>query len=183
MCSCFSVCSCDMLTQPCFPPLCPSRLIFLSLLSWKTPYCSVISFSPWLKILWCLHSTILSNLSLFTLHSPSLLLHILLLPHLYFPISSCSCFVLAQCVLEEIASRETELGRLRERAHRLWEGQAAGKGFVHRVSQLSAQYLALSNLTKVTLLPPCNPAPPLSTYLCFCLRTPQQAEMCLAWFI
>ncbi|GLD49390.1 nesprin-1-like protein [Lates japonicus] len=56
-----------------------------------------------------------------------------------------------QCVLEEIASRETELGRLRERAHRLWEGQAAGKGFVHRVSQLSAQYLALSNLTKDTI--------------------------------
>lgn len=55
-----------------------------------------------------------------------------------------------------MASREAELGRLRERAHRLWEGQAAGKGFVHRVSQLSAQYLALSNLTKVTLLPPCN---------------------------
>ncbi|XP_056150129.1 nesprin-1-like [Lampris incognitus] len=53
-----------------------------------------------------------------------------------------------QCVLEEMASREAELGRLRERAHRLWEGQAAGKGFVHRVSQLSAQYLALSNLTK-----------------------------------
>ncbi|XP_028253699.1 nesprin-1 [Parambassis ranga] len=53
-----------------------------------------------------------------------------------------------QCVLEEMASREVELSRLRERAHRLWEGQAAGKGFVHRVSQLSAQYLALSNLTK-----------------------------------
>ncbi|XP_028460256.1 nesprin-1 isoform X2 [Perca flavescens] len=53
-----------------------------------------------------------------------------------------------QCVLEEMASREAELGRLRERAHCLWEGQAAGKGFVHRVSQLSAQYLALSNLTK-----------------------------------
>ncbi|XP_047184446.1 nesprin-1 isoform X2 [Scophthalmus maximus] len=53
-----------------------------------------------------------------------------------------------QCVLEEIASQEAELGRLRERAHHLWEGQAAGKGFVHRVSQLSAQYLALSNLTK-----------------------------------
>ncbi|XP_027140369.1 nesprin-1 isoform X4 [Larimichthys crocea] len=53
-----------------------------------------------------------------------------------------------QCVLEEMASREAELGKLRERAHRLWEGQAAGKGFVHRVSQLSAQYLALSNLTK-----------------------------------
>ncbi|KAF3849912.1 hypothetical protein F7725_019631 [Dissostichus mawsoni] len=53
-----------------------------------------------------------------------------------------------QCVLEEMAGREAELGGLRERAHRLWEGQAAGKGFVHRVSQLSAQYLALSNLTK-----------------------------------
>ncbi|XP_063352154.1 nesprin-1 isoform X7 [Pelmatolapia mariae] len=53
-----------------------------------------------------------------------------------------------QCVLEEMACQEVELGRLRERAHRLWEGQAAGKGFVHRVSQLSAQYLALSNLTK-----------------------------------
>ncbi|XP_029965559.1 nesprin-1 isoform X1 [Salarias fasciatus] len=53
-----------------------------------------------------------------------------------------------QCLLEEMASREVELSRLRERAHRLWEGQAAGKGFVHRVSQLSAQYLALSNLTK-----------------------------------
>ncbi|XP_057678025.1 nesprin-1 isoform X5 [Corythoichthys intestinalis] len=53
-----------------------------------------------------------------------------------------------QHVLEELASRDAELGRLRERAHGLWEGQAAGKGFVHRVSQLSAQYLALSNLTK-----------------------------------
>ncbi|XP_026174038.1 nesprin-1 isoform X1 [Mastacembelus armatus] len=53
-----------------------------------------------------------------------------------------------QSVLEEMSSREAELGRLKERAHSLWEGQAAGKGFVHRVSQLSAQYLALSNLTK-----------------------------------
>ncbi|XP_067337447.1 nesprin-1 isoform X16 [Channa argus] len=53
-----------------------------------------------------------------------------------------------QCVLEEMACREAELGRLKERAHCLWEGQAAGKGFVHRVSQLSAQYLALSNLSK-----------------------------------
>ncbi|XP_061667964.1 nesprin-1 isoform X8 [Syngnathoides biaculeatus] len=53
-----------------------------------------------------------------------------------------------QSVLEELAGRDAELGRLRERAHGLWEGQAAGKGFVHRVSQLSAQYLALSNLTK-----------------------------------
>lgn len=59
-----------------------------------------------------------------------------------------------------MASQEAELGKLRERAHRLWEGQAAGKGFVHRVSQLSAQYLALSNLTKVTLLPTSNPATP-----------------------
>lgn len=61
---------------------------------------------------------------------------------------------LCQSVLEEIAGQEAELSRLRESAHRLWEGQAAGKGFVHRVSQLSAQYLALSNLTKVTT---CNP--------------------------
>lgn len=59
----------------------------------------------------------------------------------------------AQCVLEEMAGREAELGALREKAHHLWEGQAAGKGFVHRVSQLSAQYLALSNLTKVTTPP------------------------------
>lgn len=85
------------------------------------------------------------------------------------PYSSSSSFILAQCVLEEMASREAELGRLREKAHRLWEGQAAGKGFVHRVSQLSAQYLALSNLTKVTLLPSCNPATPFLVpllYLC-----------------
>ncbi|KAM4529485.1 nesprin-1 isoform 3-T3 [Fundulus diaphanus] len=53
-----------------------------------------------------------------------------------------------QSVLEEMASREVELGKLRDKAHHLWEGQAAGKGFVHRVSQLSAQYLSLSNLTK-----------------------------------
>ncbi|CAL9692474.1 unnamed protein product [Knipowitschia caucasica] len=53
-----------------------------------------------------------------------------------------------QCVLQEMCGREAELARLRESAHRLWEGQAAGKGFVHRVSQLSAQYLALSNLAK-----------------------------------
>lgn len=57
--------------------------------------------------------------------------------------------MLHQSVLEEMAARDTELGRLRERAHGLWEGQAAGKGFLHRVSQLSAQYLALCNLTKV----------------------------------
>lgn len=65
-----------------------------------------------------------------------------------------------QCVLEEMAGREAELGVLREKAHHLWEGQAAGKGFVHRVSQLSAQYLALSNLTKVT--PPPYPVSPHS---------------------
>ncbi|KAG2468780.1 SYNE1 protein, partial [Polypterus senegalus] len=53
-----------------------------------------------------------------------------------------------QSVLEEIACQEFQLNRLKEKAQQLWEGQAAGKGFVHRVSQLSAQYLALSNLTK-----------------------------------
>ncbi|KAJ8275253.1 hypothetical protein COCON_G00098780 [Conger conger] len=53
-----------------------------------------------------------------------------------------------QSVLEEISSQEGQLGRLREKAQQLWEGQAAGKGFVHRVAQLSAQYLALSSLTK-----------------------------------
>lgn len=55
-----------------------------------------------------------------------------------------------------MASREVELSKLRDKAHHLWEGQAAGKGFVHRVSQLSAQYLSLSNLTKVTLLLLCS---------------------------
>lgn len=87
--------------------------------------------------------------------------------------SSSSSFILAQCVLDEMASREAELGGLREKAHRLWEGQAAGKGFVHRVSQLSAQYLALSNLTKVTLPPSRSPAPPSCPFtvcLCLCLR-------------
>lgn len=76
--------------------------------------------------------------------------------------------MLTQCVLEEVASREAELARLREKAHHLWEGQAAGKGFVHRVSQLSAQYLALSNLTKVILFPCSNTATILlpSLYLC-----------------
>ncbi|MCJ8743979.1 hypothetical protein PDJAM_G00100910, partial [Pangasius djambal] len=53
-----------------------------------------------------------------------------------------------QSVLEEMGSMESELGMLRERAHSLWEGQAAGKGFVHRVCQLAARYLALSNRTK-----------------------------------
>lgn len=72
-----------------------------------------------------------------------------------------------QCVLEELSCREAELGKLRERAHRLWEGQAAGKGFVHRVSQLSAQYLALSNLTKVILDPHLPPVTPSVTPLCY----------------
>lgn len=78
-----------------------------------------------------------------------------------------SSSALAQCVLEEMAGREAELGGLREKAHHLWEGQAAGKGFVHRVSQLSAQYLALSNLTKVMLPPSYNPVTPFSMpFLC-----------------
>ncbi|KAJ0008744.1 hypothetical protein NQD34_016159 [Periophthalmus magnuspinnatus] len=53
-----------------------------------------------------------------------------------------------QSVLEELASQEVQLCRLREKAQLLWDEHAAGKGFVHRVSQLSAQYLALTNLTK-----------------------------------
>ncbi|XP_056332552.1 nesprin-1-like isoform X5 [Danio aesculapii] len=53
-----------------------------------------------------------------------------------------------QSLLEELASKEPQLLRLREKAQQLWDGHTAGKGFVHRVSQLSAQYLALSNLTK-----------------------------------
>ncbi|XP_052391485.1 nesprin-1 isoform X1 [Carassius gibelio] len=53
-----------------------------------------------------------------------------------------------QTLLEEMRSRETELTELRGRAHGLWEGQGAGKSFVHRVCQLAACYLALSNLIK-----------------------------------
>ncbi|TSO25166.1 Nesprin-1 [Bagarius yarrelli] len=53
-----------------------------------------------------------------------------------------------QSVLEELASQEAQLSRLREKAQQLWDKHAAGKGFVHRVSQLSAQFLALSNQTK-----------------------------------
>ncbi|KAM8791856.1 nesprin-1-like [Rhynchonycteris naso] len=53
-----------------------------------------------------------------------------------------------QSVLEEVKCYEPQLRRLKEKAQQLWEGQAAGRSFVHRVSQLSAQYLALSNLTK-----------------------------------
>ena len=66
---------------------------------------------------------------------------------------ACICgnlLVLFQSALEELASQEVQLSRLREKAQRLWDEHAAGKGFVHRVSQLSAQYLALTNLTKVT---------------------------------
>lgn len=57
--------------------------------------------------------------------------------------------VLFQSVLEELASQEVQLSRLKEKAKLLWDEHAAGKGFGHRVSQLSAQYLALTNLTKV----------------------------------
>ncbi|XP_038626046.1 nesprin-1 isoform X2 [Tachyglossus aculeatus] len=53
-----------------------------------------------------------------------------------------------QSVLEEINCHEPQLHRLKEKAQQLWEGQAASKSFMHRVSQLSSQYLALSNLTK-----------------------------------
>lgn len=133
-----------MLTQPCISALCLPALSSLScLLSFhfpldskfhgaytrpSSPICSISSPSTS-----CRSFIFISN-----------------------SISPSTCFILAQCVLEETASREAELGRLRERAHRLWEGQAAGKGFVHRVSQLSAQYLALSNLTKVTPVVECK---------------------------
>lgn len=67
--------------------------------------------------------------------------------------------MLFQSVLEELASQEAHLSRLKEKAQLLWDEHAAGKGFVHRVSQLSAQYLALTNLTKVTVsLPACPPS-------------------------
>lgn len=62
---------------------------------------------------------------------------------------SVNLLVLFQSVLEELASLEIQLSRLKEKAQLLWDEHAAGKGFVHRVSQLSAQYLALTNLTKV----------------------------------
>lgn len=54
-----------------------------------------------------------------------------------------------QSILEDIASREPQLNKLKEKAHHLWEEQASNKSFTHRVSQLSAWYLALSNLAKV----------------------------------
>lgn len=62
------------------------------------------------------------------------------------------CAYALQSVLEEIKCNEPQLNRLKEKAQQLWEEQAASKNFVHRVSQLSSLYLALSNLTKVMLL-------------------------------
>lgn len=65
---------------------------------------------------------------------------------------ACLCdnlLVLFQSVLEDLASHEVQLNRLKEKAQLLWDEHSAGKGFVHRVSQLSAQCLALTNLTKV----------------------------------
>jgi hypothetical protein len=61
--------------------------------------------------------------------------------------------VLFQSVLEDLASQDVHLSRLREKAQLLWDEHAAGKGFMHHVSQLSAQYLALTNLTKVRYRP------------------------------
>ncbi|XP_041950505.1 nesprin-1 [Alosa sapidissima] len=56
-----------------------------------------------------------------------------------------------QAVLKELTSREAGLTQLRGQAYELWEGQAAGRDFMHRVSQLIGQYLALSNLIKEKL--------------------------------
>ncbi|XP_033933582.1 nesprin-1-like, partial [Pseudochaenichthys georgianus] len=53
-----------------------------------------------------------------------------------------------QSVLEDLSSVDLQLRSLREKAQRLWEDHAAGKAFIHRASQLSAQYLALTSLTK-----------------------------------
>uniref|UniRef100_UPI00398E76DD nesprin-1 n=1 Tax=Pristiophorus japonicus TaxID=55135 RepID=UPI00398E76DD len=53
-----------------------------------------------------------------------------------------------QSVLEDIACRESQLNKLKEKAQHLWEEQASNKSFMHRVSQLSAWYLALNNLAK-----------------------------------
>lgn len=110
---------------------------------------------------------------------PPCLSPIICLPaHPRLHISSLTCLIPAQCVLEEVASREAELARLREKAHLLWEGQAAGKGFVHRVSQLSAQYLALSNLTKVILSSCSNDVKVLVPNLCvFNCSTPASAAV------
>ncbi|TRY83472.1 hypothetical protein DNTS_016214, partial [Danionella cerebrum] len=43
-----------------------------------------------------------------------------------------------QSLLEELGCQEPVLLRLREKAQQLWDGHTAGKGFVHRVSQLSS---------------------------------------------
>ncbi|KAH0622390.1 hypothetical protein JD844_024656, partial [Phrynosoma platyrhinos] len=53
-----------------------------------------------------------------------------------------------QSVLEEIRCHESQLNKLKEKAQQLWEEQAASKNFMHRVSQLSSQYLSLSNVAK-----------------------------------
>ncbi|NWI93355.1 SYNE1 protein, partial [Pitta sordida] len=53
-----------------------------------------------------------------------------------------------QSVLEEISCHEHQLNRLKEKAQQLGEEQAVSKSFMRRVSQLSSQYLTLSNLTK-----------------------------------
>lgn len=143
--------SCNTLSQPCIPPPCLSHFPF-----------SGHTFT------WPLQHFFFFFLQSFAYPLPVALSSTP--PH-----SSFTCLILAQCVLAEVASREAELARLREKAHHLWEGQAAGKGFVHRVSQLSAQYLALSNLTKVILFPCC-----LVPKLCLCVSTCevlQQPEM------
>lgn len=173
MCSCCPVCYCDMLTHPCIPLLCLSIWISVSPFI-KNNIFFVIYFSTWLKMSWYWLTIILFNMLLFFYHfspytpnlgSPLSTYHCSFISIFFISICSPSCFLLPQFILEEMASREQELCRLKERAHCLWEGQAAGKGFVHRVSQLSAQYLALSNLTKVKLLPCCNLLPPSSSPL------------------
>lgn len=63
--------------------------------------------------------------------------------------SYCYCACALQSVLEEISCHEHQLNRLKEKAQQLWEEQAVSKSFMRRVSQLSSQYLTLSNLTKV----------------------------------
>lgn len=136
--------SCSTLTRPCIPPPCHISfpIFFLATLSHDLSNMLLKSFA----------------------HPPSVALSS---PP---PHSSSTCLLLVQCVLEEVASRESELGKLREKAHHLWEGQAAGKGFVHRVSQLSAQYLALSNLTKVILFPSRNPTTPPPPNICMFVK-------------
>ncbi|XP_077587652.1 nesprin-1 [Stigmatopora nigra] len=53
-----------------------------------------------------------------------------------------------QGTLEELESQQVHLNRLKDKAQRLSDQHAAGKAFAHRVSQLSARFLALTNLTK-----------------------------------